>query len=60
MPYEENLEVFSLRMFPSMLKQIDDVMDQDKDEIFENRSHFIRCAVNHFMRSAKIKKILGE
>ena len=60
MQYEETLEVLSIRMFPSMLKKMDQIMEKDVYEIFENKSHFTRCAVNHFMRSNKIKKILEE
>lgn len=57
---EENLEIVSLRIFPQTLKEISQILKADKDELFENRSHFIRCAINYFKRSQRIKNLLEE
>jgi len=57
---EENLEVLPIRIFPSVKQKIDKVLEKDKEEIFENRSHFVRSAINHFFRSKRLKNILGE
>lgn len=58
MEFEENLEVITIRIFPSVLKKMDLVLKLDNDEVFENRSHFIRCSINSFLKSAKVKKII--
>lgn len=58
MLFEENMEFVGVRIFPSMLAQIELIIKADTSNLFENRSHFIRCSVNHFMRSKHIKELI--
>jgi len=54
---DEYLQYVPLRIFPSVIKEIDTVLKADKEAVFENRSHFIRCAINYFLKSERVWRI---
>lgn len=56
--YEENLVVLPCRVFPSIIKKIDKVLSKDREGLFENRSHFVRCAINNFLNSERVDALL--
>jgi hypothetical protein len=57
---DENMVMVPIRIFPSMNKKIDKIIKADKEEIFESKSHFIRSAVNYFMKNSPTVKIMME
>jgi hypothetical protein len=57
---DENMISVPIRIFPSMNKKIDKVLKYDKEEIFESKSHFIRSAVNYFIKNSPTVNIIME
>ena len=56
--YKTINESIQVRIFSKTLEEIDEIIARDKGEHWETRSQFIRSAVQYFIASDFVKKII--
>lgn len=57
---DENMILVGVRIFPSMDRKIERVLKFDREDVFESKSHFVRSAVNYFLKNSPTVKVIIE